>query len=167
VTDPGGVAATDPVEELEIELTVNGRPIRRTVPVRRLLTDFLRDDLGLTGTHLGCEHGICGACTIVMDGAAVRSCIMLAVQADGAAVTTVEGVTAEGRLNRLQQAFKEHHGLQCGFCTPGFLMTLSVAEPIDYPDDTRLRELLSGNLCRCTGYQNIVASVRDAWERPS
>jgi carbon-monoxide dehydrogenase small subunit len=161
------VAATDPVEELEIELTVNGRPIRRTVPVRRLLADFLRDDLGLTGTHLGCEHGICGACTIVVDGAAVRSCIMLAVQADGAAVTTVEGITPEGRLNRLQQAFKDHHGLQCGFCTSGFLMTLSVAEPSDYPDDVRLRELLSGNLCRCTGYQNIVAAVRDAWGMPS
>jgi aerobic carbon-monoxide dehydrogenase small subunit len=167
LTDPGGVAAPDPVEELEIELTVNGRPVRRTVPVRRLLADFLRDDLGLTGTHLGCEHGICGACTITMDGVAVRSCIMLAVQADGAAVTTVEGATADGRLNRLQQAFKDHHGLQCGFCTPGFLMTLSVAEPSDYPDDARIRELLSGNLCRCTGYQNIVAAVRDAWERQS
>ena len=165
--EPNVIAATDPVEELEIELTVNGRPFRRMVPVRRLLADFLRDDLGLTGTHLGCEHGICGACTVVMDGAAVRSCIMLAVQADGMAVTTVEGISEDGRLNRMQQAFKEHHGLQCGFCTPGFLMTLSSAEPSDYPDDKSLRELLSGNLCRCTGYQNIVAAVRDAWGRPS
>jgi aerobic carbon-monoxide dehydrogenase small subunit len=165
--DSNVVAATDPVERLEIQLTVNGRSFRRTVPVRRLLADFLRDDLGLTGTHLGCEHGICGACTVVMDGAAVRSCIMLAVQADGMAVTTVEGIAEDGRLNRLQQAFKENHGLQCGFCTPGFLMTLSSAEPGDYPDDASLRELLSGNLCRCTGYQNIVAAVRDAWGRPS
>jgi carbon-monoxide dehydrogenase small subunit len=159
--DTGG--ATEPVEELEIELTVNGRPIRRRVPVRRLLVDFLRDDLGLTGTHVGCEHGICGACTIVLDGAAVRSCIMLAVQSDGSEVTTVEGLVADGSLNRLQQAFKDHHGLQCGFCTPGFLMTLSAADPDHHTDDASLRELLSGNLCRCTGYQNIVAAVRDAW----
>jgi carbon-monoxide dehydrogenase small subunit len=155
--------AAEPVEELEIELTVNGRPIRRRVPVRRLLVDFLRDDLGLTGTHVGCEHGICGACTIVLDGAAVRSCIMLAVQSDGSEVTTVEGLVADGSLNRLQQAFKDHHGLQCGFCTPGFLMTLSAADPDRHTDDESLRELLSGNLCRCTGYQNIVAAVRDAW----
>jgi carbon-monoxide dehydrogenase small subunit len=167
LTDAPVDQAADPVGRLEIELTVNGRPVRRDVPVRRLLADFLRDDLGLTGTHLGCEHGICGACTVVVDGAAVRSCIMLAVQADGTDVTTVEGITPHGGLNRLQQAFKDHHGLQCGFCTPGFLMTLSAADPSDYPDDTSLRELLSGNLCRCTGYQNIVTAVRDAWGRDS
>jgi carbon-monoxide dehydrogenase small subunit len=160
-SDARGMA--EPVEELEIELTVNGRRICRRVPVRRLLVDFLRDDLGLTGTHVGCEHGICGACTIVLDGAAVRSCIMLAVQSDGSEVTTVEGLVADGSINRLQQAFKEHHGLQCGFCTPGFLMTLSAADPDRHTDDASLRELLSGNLCRCTGYQNIVAAVRDAW----
>jgi carbon-monoxide dehydrogenase small subunit len=165
LTDAPPGADTRLVERLEVELTVNGRPVRRTVPVRRLLADFLRDDLGLTGTHLGCEHGICGACTIVVDGAAVRSCIMLAVQADGADVTTVEGINPPGGLSRMQQAFKDHHGLQCGFCTPGFLMTLSAAEPSEHPDDTSLRELLSGNLCRCTGYQTIVAAVRDAWGR--
>ncbi len=155
----------EPAEELEIELTVNGRAFRRRVPVRRLLVDFLRDDLGLTGTHVGCEHGICGACTVVLDGDAVRSCIMLAVQSDGSEVTTVEGLATEGSLSRLQQAFKDHHGLQCGFCTPGFLMTLSVADPGRHPDDTSIRELLAGNLCRCTGYQNIVAAVREVWGR--
>jgi carbon-monoxide dehydrogenase small subunit len=165
LTDAPSGADTGLVERLEIELTVNGRPVRRTVPVRRLLADFLRDDLGLTGTHLGCEHGICGACTVVMDGAAVRSCIMLAIQADGAALTTVEGITPERGMHPLQQAFKDHHGLQCGFCTPGFLMTISAANPDDYPGDAGIREMLSGNLCRCTGYQNIVAAVRDAWGR--
>ncbi len=156
-------AVQDPVETLEIELTVNGQSVRRSVPVRRLLTDFLRDDLGLTGPHVGCEHGVCGACTILFNGAPVRSCIMLAVQADGAEITTIEGVTPPQGLNRMQQAFKDHHGLQCGFCTSGILMTLEGVEPNDYPDERSIRELLAGNLCRCTGYQNIVAAVKDAW----
>jgi aerobic carbon-monoxide dehydrogenase small subunit len=153
----------DPVEMLEIELAVNGQAVKRSVPVRRLLTDFLRDDLGLTGTHVGCEHGVCGACTILVNGAPVRSCIMLAVQADGAEITTIEGITPPKGLNRMQQAFKDHHGLQCGFCTAGILMTLEGVDPGDYPDERSIRELLAGNLCRCTGYQNIVAAVMDAW----
>jgi len=160
-------AVSRPVETLDVEVTVNGDRSRRTVPVRRLLVDFLRDDLGLTGTHVGCEHGVCGACTILIDGEPARSCIMLAVQADGAEVTTVEGITPAEGLNPMQQAFKEHHGLQCGFCTPGILMTLAGVDPEDYPDDRSIRELLSGNLCRCTGYQNIVAAVRAAWGRPT
>jgi carbon-monoxide dehydrogenase small subunit len=160
-------AVREAVETLEIELTVNGEPVRREVPVRRLLVDFLRDDLGLTGTHVGCEHGVCGACTILVDGAPVRSCIMLAVQADGAELTTVEGITPPDGLNRMQQAFKDNHGLQCGFCTPGFLMTLAGVDPADHPDERSIREMLSGNLCRCTGYQGIVAAVLDAWGRKS
>jgi carbon-monoxide dehydrogenase small subunit len=158
-------AVREAVETLAIELTVNGQTVQREVPVRRLLTDFLRDDLGLTGTHVGCEHGVCGACTVLLDGAPVRSCIMLAVQADGTEVTTIEGVTPPEGLNRMQQAFKDHHGLQCGFCTPGFLMTLEGVDPNDYPDERSIREMLSGNLCRCTGYQGIVAAVMDAWGR--
>jgi carbon-monoxide dehydrogenase small subunit len=157
---------TKTVDTLEISLTVNGEAVRRTVPVRRLLVDFLREDLRLTGTHIGCEHGVCGACTLLLDGEPVRSCIMLAVQADGSEITTVEGITPESGLNAMQQAFKDHHGLQCGFCTPGFLMTLQGVEPDDYPDDRSIREMLSGNLCRCTGYQNIVRAVKTAWGRP-
>jgi aerobic carbon-monoxide dehydrogenase small subunit len=158
-------AVREAVETLGIELTVNGQIVQREVPVRCLLADFLRDDLGLTGTHVGCEHGVCGACTVLVDGAPVRSCIMLAVQADGTEVTTIEGVTPPEGLNRMQQAFKDHHGLQCGFCTPGFLMTLEGVDPDDYPDERSIREMLSGNLCRCTGYQGIVAAVMDAWGR--
>jgi carbon-monoxide dehydrogenase small subunit len=156
---------TKPLAETTIDLSVNGRQVTRTVPVRRTLADFLRDDLELTGTHLGCEHGVCGACTVLIDGRPSRSCILLAVQADGCAVTTVEGITPPEGLNPMQQAFKDHHGLQCGFCTPGFLMTLTGSDPDDYPDDGAIRELLSGNLCRCTGYQKIVEAVRDAWGR--
>jgi carbon-monoxide dehydrogenase small subunit len=156
-------AVPEPVETLEVELEVNGTAIGRTVPVRRLLADFLRDDLGLTGTHVGCEHGVCGACTVLLDGAPVRSCIMLAVQADGSRVTTVEGITPPEGLSPMQQAFKDHHGLQCGFCTPGFLMTLAGVDSEDYPDEASIRELLAGNLCRCTGYQGIVDAVKDAW----
>jgi aerobic carbon-monoxide dehydrogenase small subunit len=158
-------AVREAVETLGIELTVNGQIVQREVPVRCLLADFLRDDLRLTGTHVGCEHGVCGACTVLVDGAPVRSCIMLAVQADGTEVTTIEGVTPPEGLNRMQQAFKDHHGLQCGFCTPGFLMTLEGVDPDDYPDERSIREMLSGNLCRCTGYQGIVEAVMDAWGR--
>jgi aerobic carbon-monoxide dehydrogenase small subunit len=154
-----------PVQTAEVALTVNGAEFRREVPVRRLLSDFIREDLRLTGTHVGCEHGVCGACTVLLDGAPVRSCIMLAVQADGHEVTTVEGITPAEGLSPLQQAFKDNHGLQCGFCTPGFLMTISGVDPEDYPDEGSIREMLSGNLCRCTGYQGIVAAVKQAWGR--
>jgi aerobic carbon-monoxide dehydrogenase small subunit len=158
---------SEPVEMLDIALEVNGAPVAESVPVRKLLSDFIRDDLGLTGTHVGCEHGVCGACTILLDGEPVRSCIMLAVQADGRHLTTVEGITPATGLNPLQQAFKDHHGLQCGFCTSGFLMTITAMDPHDYPDDDSIRKMLSGNLCRCTGYQNIVQAVKAAWGRPT
>jgi aerobic carbon-monoxide dehydrogenase small subunit len=155
----------DPVEVLDIEFVVNGRTVQQSVPVRRLLSDFLRDDLRLTGTHVGCEHGVCGACTVEVDGAAVRACIMLAVRADGKRITTVEGLAGNGELTEMQQAFHRHHALQCGFCTPGFLVTLASADPSEWPDEHAVRELLSGNLCRCTGYQQIVDAVLDAWGR--
>ena len=146
--------------ERTITVTVNGRRYERTVEVRKTLADFLRDDLELTGTHLGCEHGVCGACTIVMDGAAVRSCLLFAVQAHGRELQTVEGLADGDQLNPLQEAFREHHGLQCGFCTPGFLMTLTcfLREHPD-PTEAEVREAISGNLCRCTGYKNIVAAA--------
>jgi carbon-monoxide dehydrogenase small subunit len=147
-----------------ITLTVNGVRHSREVETRLTLGDFLRRDLGLTGTHLGCEHGVCGACTVHLDGEAVRSCILFAVQADGAQVTTVEGLAKpDGTLHTIQQAFRDHHGLQCGFCTPGMLMTLAafLAERPN-PTEREVREALSGNLCRCTGYQGIVAAALDA-----
>ena len=143
------------------EVTVNGRLHRAAVSPRTSLADFLRYGLGLTGTHLGCEHGVCGACTVMVDGRAVRGCLMLAVQADGAEVLTVEGLAAsDGALNPLQQAFMDHHGLQCGFCTPGILTTLTayLAEHPD-PSDADIREALSGNICRCTGYETIVQAA--------
>ena len=146
-----------------VDLTVNGVAARRTIEPRLLLSDFLRNELGLTGTHVGCEHGVCGACTVLLDGEAVRSCLVFAVQADGRAVTTVEGLTAGAgdALHPLQAAFREAHGLQCGFCTPGILMTLvPFLRDHPHPDEREIREALSGNLCRCTGYQNIVAAVR-------
>ena len=155
----------DPTVSLAVSMTVNGRPVERTVDSRRLLADLLRDDLRLTGTHLGCEHGVCGACTVLVDGQPVRSCLMLAVQADGCEVTTVEGITPEDGLTPMQQAFKDHHGLQCGFCTPGFLMTLAGVEPEEHTDEESVRELLAGNLCRCTGYEGLVDAVMAAWAR--
>ena len=158
--------APRPVDRLTVAVTVNGRPVERTVDCRRLLADFLREDLGLAGVRVGCEQGVCGACTLLMNGLPVRSCIMLAAQADGAELTTVEGITPDSGLNPLQQAFKDHHGLQCGFCTSGFLMTLWAADPDDHPDRESIRELLSGNLCRCTGYEGIVDAVKAAWGRP-
>ena len=145
---------------LEIVLTVNGRPVRGTVEPRHSLADFLREQLGLTGTHLGCEHGACGACTVLLDGAAVRACLIFAVQADGAQVVTVEGLAHGDELSPLQRAFREHHALQCGFCTPGFLVTataLLAENPDPTPDE--VRAALSGNLCRCTGYIGIVEAV--------
>jgi carbon-monoxide dehydrogenase small subunit len=145
-----------------ISLTVNGRTYQRRVPPRRLLSDFLRHDLRLTGTHVGCEHGVCGACTVLVDDEPVRSCLMLAVQADGAQVTTVEGLASgPDRLHPVQLAFWEAHGLQCGFCTPGMLIsTVALLRQRPHPSDAEIRAALSGNLCRCTGYQNIVKAVR-------
>ena len=153
-----------------VALTVNGVRYTRQVDVRKTLVDFLREDLGLRGTHVGCEHGVCGACTVLLDGASVRSCIMYAVQADGAEIRTVEGLApAGGPLHPLQQSFQDHHGLQCGFCTPGFLMTayefLSEARR---PSEDEIRAAIAGNLCRCTGYKGIVEAIRAAdavWER--
>jgi aerobic-type carbon monoxide dehydrogenase small subunit (CoxS/CutS family) len=150
-----------------VTVTVNGQRYERRVEPRLLLSDFIRHELGLTGTHVGCEHGVCGACTILFDGEPVRSCLMLAVQADGHELTTVEGLApSPGELHPLQQAFWEAHGLQCGFCTPGFLMTLIpfLAENPD-PSEPEIRRALSGNLCRCTGYQHIVDAVLLAAER--
>ena len=148
-----------------VSVTVNGEAHTATVEPRLLLADLLREVLGLRGTHLGCEHGVCGACTILLDGEPVRSCLLLGVQADGREVTTVEGLADADGLHPLQEAFREHHALQCGFCTPGFLLTalyLIDGDPaIDQRDEKDLREALSGNLCRCTGYQNIIDAVRD------
>ena len=147
-----------------IAVTVNGVRHQREVEPRLLLSDFLRHELGLTGTHVGCEHGVCGACTVLFDGEAVRSCLLLAVQADGHEVATVEGLAAgPAELHPLQEAFRDEHALQCGFCTPGFLMTLvPFLRDNPRPTDDEIRHALSGNLCRCTGYQNIVAAVRRA-----
>ena len=144
----------------EITLSVNGTCCRREVESRMLLSDFLRHELMLAGTHVGCEHGVCGACTILLDGAPVRSCLTLAVQADGHELSTVEGLATEAGLHPVQQAMHEHHGLQCGYCTPGILMTMT-AYLKDNPSPTEedVREALSGNICRCTGYQNIVDAM--------
>ena len=155
----------EPGHRLVVSMSVNGQTLELTVDARKLLVDVLREDLGLTGTHIGCEQGVCGACTVLVEGRPVRSCIMLGVQADGCEVTTVEGITPREGLNPMQRAFKDHHGLQCGFCTPGFLMTLAGVEPDDYPDEETVRELLSGNLCRCTGYEGILDAVMAAWGR--
>jgi aerobic carbon-monoxide dehydrogenase small subunit len=151
----------------KIALTVNGTRHESIVPVRVTLADFLRQKLKLTGTHLGCEHGVCGACTILLDGRSARSCLMLAVQADQREVTTVEGLAPDQKtLHPLQQAFHEHHGLQCGFCTPGILMTLiELLHDNPNPSEQDIRVGISGNLCRCTGYQNIVVAALDAAKR--
>ena len=149
------------VEKRSITLTVNGHNHELLVEPRKLLADALREDCRLTGTHVGCEHGVCGACTVVVDGKATRSCLMLAVQADGTDVTTVEGLTgADGSLHPIQEAFAKEHGLQCGFCTPGFLMSLH-ALLVENPDagEDDIRDVLGGQLCRCTGYQSILASA--------
>jgi aerobic carbon-monoxide dehydrogenase small subunit len=152
----------------QVRLTVNGRPHELAVEARRTLADMLRHDLAYTGTHLGCEHGICGACTVIMDGAPVRACLVFGVQADGTDVRTVEGLADGDQLSDLQQAFSDHHALQCGFCTPGFLMLAEayLAESRESPlgesplDEAEARELVASNLCRCTGYQGIVEAVR-------
>jgi aerobic carbon-monoxide dehydrogenase small subunit len=143
-----------------VELTVNGELRSGSVEPRRTLADFLREDLGLTGTHVGCEHGVCGACTVLVDDEPVRSCLMFAVQADGASVRTIEGLAPDGGMSPLQQALWESHSFQCGFCTPGFVMQLTaLLEERPNPDEAEIREALSGNICRCTGYQSIVAGA--------
>jgi len=145
--------------------TVNGAAYDEVVDDRMTLADFLREKLRLTGTHLGCEHGVCGACTVIVDGAASRSCLMLAVQADGTAIETVEGLAEDGELNRLQAAFKKNHALQCGFCTSGFLMSVTAAmREGAIRDEGHAREVLSGNICRCTGYTGLVKAVLEAGE---
>jgi aerobic-type carbon monoxide dehydrogenase small subunit (CoxS/CutS family) len=153
-----------PPDQHDVELSVNGTSYQRTVEARMLLSDFLRHELRLAGTHVGCEHGVCGACTILLDGAPVRSCLMFAVQADGCELSTIEGLaSASGDLDPLQQAMHEHHGLQCGYCTPGILMTMTAfLKENPAPSEEEVREALSGNLCRCTGYQNIVDAVLKA-----
>ena len=150
-----------------VHLRVNGMAYERSVEVRKTLVDFLREDLGLTGTHVGCEHGVCGACTILLNGQTARSCIMLAVQAEGAELMTVEGLASpDGTLHPIQEAFREEHGLQCGFCTPGFLMTTyEMLQTVPNPSIDEIKDWLSGNICRCTGYKDILESVQLAAAR--
>jgi carbon-monoxide dehydrogenase small subunit len=151
------------VKQIEVTLTVNKKERRATIAPRLLLSDFLRHNLHLHGTHVGCEHGVCGACTVIVDGAAVRSCLMFAAQADGCEVTTVESLGSINKLHPLQQAFWEEGGLQCGFCTPGMLMVaIELLSKNPNPTEDEVREAISGNLCRCTGYQNIVKSIESA-----
>jgi carbon-monoxide dehydrogenase small subunit len=155
-------------ELVTVTVTVNGTSYQRTIEPRMLLSDFLRHELGLTGTHVGCEHGVCGTCTILLDGESVRSCLMFAVQTEGHEVRTVEDLGTVEAMHPLQEAFHEAHGLQCGFCTPGFLMTLvPFLEQNPSPTEEEIREAISGNLCRCTGYQKIIESVKLAAERMS
>jgi aerobic carbon-monoxide dehydrogenase small subunit len=154
-----------PAREHVISLEVNGESIEYDVPARRLLVHFLRDDLGLTGTHIGCDTGNCGACTVHLNGEAVKSCMLLAVQADGAQLTTIEGLATDGQLTPLQQAFHEHHALQCGYCTPGMLMSATaLLERNPRPSEEEVRIAIQGNICRCTGYVNIVEAVVAAGE---
>src|SRR4051794_8814047 len=149
--------------EVSVTLTVNGSAYSATVEPRITLADFLREQCGLTGTHLGCEHGVCGACTVLLDGAAVRGCLMFAVQAVGAEVTTIEGLAPDGTLTPVQAAFRDCHGLQCGFCTPGFVIsTTALLRDNPNPTEDEIRDGLSGNVCRCTGYQGIIKAVRQA-----
>jgi carbon-monoxide dehydrogenase small subunit len=154
-------------ETHNISVTVNGTSYRRSVEARLLLSDFLRHDLLLAGTHVGCEHGVCGACTVIFDGVAVRSCLLFAAQADGHTIETVEGLAPDrDHLHPLQESMRDCHGLQCGYCTPGILMTMKAfLEETPAPDETQIREALSGNLCRCTGYQHIVEAMKLAAER--
>lgn len=150
-----------------VKMKVNGHEIEKEIESRWLLSDFLRDNLGLTGTHVGCEHGVCGACTILINGESIRSCLMLAVQADGCEVETVEALAKEdGTLHPIQQAFANNHALQCGFCTPGFLMSVKnfMENHPTLPSDDEIREAISGNLCRCTGYSNIIKAVKEAYQ---
>ncbi len=153
-------------DRIDVELAVNGETRRLALAPRKLLSDALREDCGLTGTHVGCEHGVCGACTVLLDGAPIRACLTFAVQAAGHAVTTIEAVARDGELSPLQQALHEEHGLQCGFCTPGIVMTFEAyLRDNSAPTDDEIRDVLSGNLCRCTGYHNIVRAIRKAAAR--
>jgi carbon-monoxide dehydrogenase small subunit len=154
------------VDRKEITVQINGSTHVATVDVRTTLVDFIREQVGLTGTHVGCEHGVCGACTILLDREPVRSCLLFAVQADGAEIATVESLGSPDHLHPVQEAFRDHHGLQCGFCTPGFLMTtMALLHDRPAPSEAEIRSALSGNLCRCTGYQGIVEAVLDAAQR--
>ena len=153
-------------QDVDVRLTVNGTSHLGRCAPRKLLVDFLREDLGLTGTHVGCEHGVCGACTIMCEGTAIRSCLMFAVQADGATLMTIEGLASDGRLHPLQEAFHRHHALQCGFCTPGVLMaSLDFLATNSSPSAAEIRDAISSVICRCTGYQNIVKAVLAAAEQ--
>ena len=151
------------VKKVEVTLTVNGRKRSATVEPRMLLVDFLRHELGMTGTHIGCEHGVCGACTILLDGRTARSCLHFAVAVDGSEVDTVEGVASQDLLHPIQEAFHQHHALQCGYCTPGFLMTtIELLKQNPNPDEAAIRRALTNNICRCTGYTNIIKAVAAA-----
>jgi aerobic carbon-monoxide dehydrogenase small subunit len=150
---------------MDVKVTVNGETYERDVEPRKLLIHFLRDDLDLTGSHIGCDTGNCGACSILVDGVLVKSCMMLAVQADGATIETVEGLAQDGELNTLQQSFSDHHGLQCGYCTPGMLMSATaLLRSNPHPSEDEIRKGIQGNICRCTGYVNIVAAIKAASE---
>ena len=156
------------MQTVEIGLTVNNDQYKRNVEPRMLLSDFLRHELGLTGTHVGCEHGVCGACSVLFDGQPIRSCLMFAVQADGHEIITIEGLGTRDNLHPIQESFSEAHGLQCGFCTPGIILTLvPFLETNPDPDEHEIRQAISGNICRCTGYQNIVDAVKLAAEKMS
>ena len=157
------MASSPGCREADVSVTINGTRVTHRVPARLLLSDFIRDVVGLTGTHVGCEHGYCGACTVIVDGDAIRSCSTLAVQVDGSTIRTVEDLATGGELTPMQQSFHENHAMQCGFCTAGFLMTLESVDPDDYRKPEQVVDLLSGNLCRCTGYQNIVKAVCTVW----
>jgi len=155
-------------QTIDIELTVNHIPYTRSVEPRLLLSDFLRHELGLTGTHVGCEHGVCGACSVLFDGQPIRSCLMFAVQANGHEILTIEGLGTPDNLHPIQESFIEAHGLQCGFCTPGIILTLvPFLEKNPHPDEREIRQAISGNICRCTGYQHIVDAVKLAAEKMS
>ena len=150
---------------MDVKVTVNGETYERDVEPRKLLIHFLRDDLDLTGSHIGCDTGNCGACSVIVDGVLLKSCMLLAVQADGAEIETVEGLAQDGELNALQQAFSDHHGLQCGYCTPGMLMSATaLLRENPHPSDDEIRKGIQGNICRCTGYVNIVEAIRAAAE---
>jgi len=161
-----GATAPTPAERLRVRFTVNDRPVEHEIEARRSLADFLRDDLALTGTHVGCEHGVCGACTVLVDGRSARSCLLLAVQLDGARVTTIEGLTPADGLSPLQEAFRACHAMQCGFCTPGMIVaSTELLATTPAPEEAAIRDALAGNLCMCTGYVNIVRAVAQAAAR--
>ncbi|WP_080872763.1 (2Fe-2S)-binding protein [Oceanobacillus timonensis] len=155
-------------QRAKVSLTINGRVVEKYVEPRRLLSDFIREDLALTGTHVGCEHGVCGSCTILFNGSAVRSCLMFTVQADGSEIKTIEGLFENGEMSSLQEAFIESHGLQCGFCTPGILMSAyEILQSDTRPSKKEIKEILSGHLCRCTGYEGIIEAIEKAFDRKS